>query len=287
MVELWVYLSLGATLGWGLGQVAAKRGVGALGPRKMAALVALGEAAVFLSVYVAFGAPSLGGSRGLLLGLGAGLTGMLGFVAYYETIARGSISRMGTIIAAYPAITVLLALAFLGETITLAQGLGIALLLGSAVLLGRTERETAGTGGRFLTILVLLSFLLWGIWGFLVKVAVTELGEGTTFFYFGLSDLVVGIPLLLLVRTRASGPLIGDRRLLVWPALTIVMGAGAVILLTLALVDGPASLVAALTGAYPVVTVLAATTLLRERFTRVDVLAVAAFVAGLLAVVLV
>ncbi len=286
MVELWVYLSLGAALGWGLGQVAAKRGVGALGPRKMAAMVALGEGAVFLSVYVAFGTPTLGGSRGLLLGLGAGLTGMLGFVAYYETIARGSISRMGTIIAGYPAITVFLALVFLGETMTLAQGLGIVLLLGSAVLLGRTERETAGAGGRLLTILVLLSFLLWGVWGFLVKVAVTELGEGTTFFYFGLSDLIVGIPLLLIVRARASGRILRERRLLAWPALTIAMGSGAVILLTLALVDGPVSLVAALTGAYPVITVLAATTLLRERLTRVDVLALAAFVVGLLAVAL-
>ena len=286
MVELWVFLSLGATLGWGLGQVAAKRGVSALGPRKMAAMVALGEAAVFLSIYVAFGAPSLGGGRGLLLGLGAGLTGMLGFVVYYETIARGSISRVGTIIAGYPAITVLLAVVFLGETISLPQGLGILLLLGSAVLLGRTERETAGTGGRLLTILVLLSFLLWGVWGFLVKVAVTELGEGTTFFYFGLSDLMVGIPLLLIIRARTSGRILRERRLLAWPGLTIAMGSGAVVLLTLALVDGPASLVTALTGAYPVITVLVATTLLRERFTRVDVLAVAAFVVGLLAVAL-
>ncbi|MCJ2531446.1 MAG: DMT family transporter [Candidatus Thermoplasmatota archaeon] len=286
MVEIWIYLALGATLGWGLGQVAAKRGVGALGPRKMVAMVALGEAGVFLAAYLALGAPSLGGSRGLLLGLGAGLTGMLGFVAYYETIARGTISRVGTIIAAYPAVTVILALAFLGETITLTQGLGIALLLGSAVLLGRGEGQTARTGGRLLTVLVLLSFLLWGVWGFLAKVVVTEVGEGPTFFYFGVSNLLVGVPLLLFVGARATGPFLAKRRLLAWPTLTIMMGSGGVILMTLALVGGPASLVAALTGAYPVVTVLAATTLLHERFTRIDVLAVVAFVVGLLAVVL-
>ncbi len=287
MVEVWIYLSLGATLGWGLGQVAAKRGVGVLGPRKMVAMVALGEAGVFLAAYLALGAPSLGGIRGLFLGLGAGLTGMLGFVAYYETIARGTISRVGTIVAAYPAVTVILALAFLGETLTLTQGLGIALLLGSAVLLGRGEGQAARTGGRLLTFLVLLSFLSWGVWGFLVKVAVAEVGEAPTFFYFGVVNLLVGVPLLLFVGARASGPFLAKRRLLAWPTLTIVGGSGAVILMTLALVDGPASLVAALTGAYPMVTVLAATTLLHERVTRIDVLAVVAFVVGLLAVVLV
>jgi drug/metabolite transporter (DMT)-like permease len=287
MVEIWLFLALGATLAWGLGQIAAKQGVGRLGPRKMAVVVALGEAGIFLAAYVAFGAPALGGSRGVLLGLGAGITGMLGFVAYYETIARGTISRVGTIIAAYPAITVLLALVFLGESITLTQALGVLLLLGSAVLLGRTEQQTTASGGRVLTLLILSSFLLWGIWGFLVKVAVTELGEGSTFFYFAVSNVLVATPLLLFVRARGSGPFLANRRHLTWPLLTIMMGSSGVILMTLAFVDGPATLVAALTGAYPVVTVLAAATLLHERFRRVDVLAVAAFVVGLLAVALV
>ncbi|MFQ6013225.1 MAG: EamA family transporter [Thermoplasmata archaeon] len=287
MVDVWLVLALGATLAWGVGQIAAKRGVGHLGPRKMAALVALGEAGVFLVASVVFGPPALGGTRGLLLGLAAGVTGMLGFVAYYETIARGTISRVGTIIAAYPAITVLLALFFLGESISLIQGLGVLLLMGSAVLLGRTERRTTRGGGRTLTLLVLLSFLLWGVWGFLVKVAVTELGEGSTFLYLAISNVLVGLPLLLFVRARASGPFLATRRSLAWPALTILMGSSGVILMTLALVEGPAALVAALTGAYPVVTVLAATTLLKERFRRVDVLAVGTFLAGLFAVALV
>ncbi|MFQ5985773.1 MAG: EamA family transporter [Thermoplasmata archaeon] len=134
---------------------------------------------------------------------------------------------------------------------------------------------------------MILSFLLWGVWGFLVKVAVTELGEGSTFFYFALSNVLVGVPLLLLTRARDEGPFLEGRRILVWPALTILMGGSGVILLTLAFIDGPATLVASITGAYPVVTVLAAATLLHERFRRVDVLAVVAFVVGLLAVALV
>lgn len=287
MVEIWLFFALGATLVWGLGQIAAKQGVGRLGPRKMAAVVALGEAGVFLAAYVASGTPALGGSRGILLGLAAGITGMLGFVAYYETIARGTISRVGTIIAAYPAITVILALIFLGESITPTQGLGVVLLLSSAVLLGRTEQQTSGAGGRALTLMVLVSFLLWGVWGFMVKVAVTELGEGSTFFYFAVSNVLVAFPLLLFVRVRGSRPFVADRRHLAWPLLTILMGSSGVILMTLAFVDGPATLVAALTGAYPVVTVLAAATLLHERFRTVDILAVAAFVVGLLAVALV
>lgn len=283
MSDAWLPLALGATLAWGLGQVVAKRGVGVLGPRPMVAVVALGEVGLFLGLGVALGARVPGRPVGALLGLGAGLAGMLGYVAYHEAIARGTISRIGTITAAYPAGTVLLALLFLGERLTGIQAGGILLLLAAAVLLGRAEGRQPGDRGVAVTPIILLAFLLWAAWGILVKLAVDAAGEGASLVYFGLANGAVGT--VLVARPSVRGPLSrAGIRALRWPLAAIGLGGTGVLLMTLAFARGPASLVAPVTGAYPVVTVLAAAALLRERVRWYDGLAFLAFAAGLFAV---
>lgn len=280
MVEAWLPISLGATMAWGVGQIAAKRGTTLLGPRRMVVVVSLGEAVVFLAFYVALGGGDLGGPRDALVALLAGFTGMLGYVMYYEAIARGTISRVGTIVAAYPALTAVLALLLLGESVLPLQAGGVLLLLASAVLLGRQERRTAPRASARGVLLVLLAFLLWGAWGVLVKLAVVRLGEGPPFAYFALTNAAVGLGLLLLlVRKRHEGQ--HAPRLWAWPGATMLFGSAGVLFLTLALAAGPALLVVPLTGAYPVVTVLLAGPLLRERLGWREGLAFALFVAGL------
>lgn len=281
MTDLWLPLALGATVTWGLGQIVAKRGVGALGPRRMVALVALGEAVVFAGVALALPTSFPGPLPQALFGLGAGLAGILGYVAYYEAIARGTVARIGTITAAYPAGTVLLALLLLQEVLTGPQFLGIGLLLGSAVLLGHAEHRKRESASPPVTLLVVLAFVLWAAWGFLVKVSVEVLGEGATLSYFAATN--AGTAVLLLARPRALPAPTGRRRWR-WPLGAIALGGGGVILMTLAFARGPAALVAPVTGAYPVVTVLAAIALLRERLRRAEALAFLAFAAGLFAV---
>ncbi len=284
MIEIWLPLALGATLAWGVGQIAAKKGSTVLGPRKMVAIVSLGEAAFFLAFYVGYGAEPLVDFHGALLGIAAGLTGMLGYVIYYEAIARGTISRVGTITAAYPAVTVVLALVILAEAFTPLQGMGVILLLGSAVLLGRAEKRKIGGNATPITLLIILAFLLWGVWGFLVKLAVSRLGEGPIFLYFALANGLIGF---ILYRRR---PRMAHRgrgmRAWAWPAMAMACGASGVILLTLALAVGPASLVTPVTGAYPVVTVLIAGPALLERLGKLEVLAFLTFVLGIFFVAL-
>ncbi len=273
-------LALGCTLVWGVGQVSAKKGVSVLGPRTMVIVVSLGEAGFFLAAYFTYGTASLRDITGAALAMAAGVTGMVGLVTYYHAIARGTISRVGTVVAAYPALTVILALVILGESVTTIQALGVIFLVGSAVLLGYAERGESGQASAYTTVLVVLAFLLWGTWGFLLKLAVARLGEGPTFFYFALSNVLVGSSLLYrgLPGRCQSGR---KQRDWVWPAATVVLGSAGVILLTLAFSAGPASLVTPVTGAYPVVTVLIASPVLRERVGSREVLAVLAFGLGL------
>lgn len=248
----------------------------------MVAVVAVAEAGFFLAVYGAYGFPPLSDAIGAAFGLAAGLVGMTGYVLYYEAISRGTISRIGTITAAYPAITVALAVTFLGETMSPLQVLGVGLLVSSSLLLGYRETEGGRDTARLVTVLVLLAFLLWGVWGFLVKVAVTTLGEGGAFPFFALSNGSIGFALLLHYRWR-KGSLRPLRTHWRWPALGTALGASGVILFTLALAEGPAALVTPLTGAYPVVTVLVAVALLQERVGLLETIGLATFLLGLFA----
>lgn len=283
MTTAWLPLALGATLAWGIGQIVAKKGVGALGPRGMVMLIALGEVGLFSLLGLALGAVLPASLEGSLLALAAGLAGMLGYLAYFEAIARGTISRIGTITAAYPAGTVVLALLFLREVLTGLQALGVVLLLGAAVLLGHAESHQHGRPGVSMTPLILASFLLWALWGILVKLAVEAMGEGASLVYFGLANGLVGLGLLARPSVRGAVVRAGARAL-GWPLAAVLLGGTGVVFMTLAFAQGPASLVTPVTGAYPVVTVLAAVGLLRERVRGLDVLAFVAFALGLFAV---
>lgn len=284
MVEFWLPLALGTTVAWGMGQIIAKRGASTLGPRRMVALVGLAEAGFFVVVYAAYGFPPLLDLYGAALGMAAGLTGMLGYVMYYEAIARGTISRIGTITAAYPALTVILAMLILLESMSGVHAIGVSLLLGSALLLGYAETGSGGRTKPLVIMLVILAFLLWGLWGFLVKAAVSRLGEGPLFAYYALSNLLVGSSLLLHHRLRHGRQRMG--RDWIWPASGTAFGAIGVVLFTLAMASGPAVLVTPLTGAYPVVTVTGATILLRERLGRTEIVGLIVFLLGLFAVAL-
>ncbi len=284
MVEFWLPLSLGTTLAWGMGQIIAKRGASTIGPRRMVAIVGLAEAGFFLVVYVAYGLPPFLDPYGAAMGMSAGLTGMLGYVLYYEAIARGTISRIGTITAAYPALTVILAVLILFESLSSLHAMGISLLLGSALLLGYAETASGKRAKPLVIMLVILAFVFWGLWGFLVKVAVSNLGEGPMFAYYALSNSLIGSSLLIYHRRRHGRQRLG--RDWIWPASGTALGAIGVVLFTLAMAGGPAVLVTPLTGAYPVVTVTGAALLLRERLGRMEVLGLIAFLLGLFAVAL-
>lgn len=284
MVEVWLPLALGTTVAWGLGQLIAKRGASAIGPRRMVATVGIAEAGFFALVYVAYGRPPLFESYSALLAMSAGLTGMLGYVMYYEAIARGTISRIGTVTAAYPALTVILALFILLEGMSGIQAIGVSFLVGSALILGYAETGRRGQTNALVVVLIILAFLLWGLWGFLVKVAVSDLGEGPLFAYYAISNSLIGASLLLYHRWRHGRERIG--RDWIWPISGMAFGSVGVVLFTLAMASGPALLVTPLTGAYPVVTVSGAAIILRERLGRIEVIGLMVFLLGLFAVAL-
>ncbi len=74
--------------------------------------------------------------RSILLGLAAGLTNGLGAWALYAALEKGAAASVAVPLTALnPLVTLILALLFLGERLTLLQTVGVVAALGAAVML--------------------------------------------------------------------------------------------------------------------------------------------------------
>lgn len=76
----------------------------------------------------------------------------LGWILYYKSIVHGPIAIVGTLSAAYPALTVLFAALFLGKVLTPWQYLGVALVLAACLGLAWSQRRRAALVGLYLTL---------------------------------------------------------------------------------------------------------------------------------------
>lgn len=94
------------------------------------------------ALVVLFGALLAGPARRSFAGAnwwalaGSGVSGALGIAAFYLALERGKASAVVPVVSVYPLITAALAVAFLGETLTALQMVGIGLALGGVVLVG-------------------------------------------------------------------------------------------------------------------------------------------------------
>jgi transporter family protein len=73
---------------------------------------------------------------GIWLSSVTGVIGVVGFIFYYLALEKGRASAVVPVIGIYPALTALLAVVFLSESLTALQALGVVLALGGAVLIG-------------------------------------------------------------------------------------------------------------------------------------------------------
>jgi len=281
--DAWLGLALATVVIWGLGTLISKPATMRLGTRRMLAFIAVFEGGAYLALFVVFGTSwPTSDLYGIVAGFLAALTGTLGYIFYYEGILVGSVGLMGTVTAAYPAPTILLSLWLLGESINAAQATGIVLVLVCVIVLSR-EPRSARPGKTSAAVFAFMAFVSWGLWGYFAKVAVDSIGEGNLFGFYALSNaLVIGVFILLTRNRPHDAPHAARGRALTFGLLDVACGAGGVIVLTFAYALGPASLVSAVTGSYPLVSTLAAHFLLKERFGWKEAIALGLFIPGIL-----
>jgi drug/metabolite transporter (DMT)-like permease len=262
---VWLTPTLGAMLTWGLAQGLVKKYIGEVPPARFCLFYAFANAAVSLAFWAAHDTPPVFApeNRGFAtFGLLAYVLDGLAWIFYYESIVYGPISIVGTLSAAYPALTVIFARAFLGEVLQPSQYVGVAAVITGCLALAYTpaEEQTRKTQRRWMAYAG-AAILIWGVAATLIRYAYRFPGahEANMALFLGMGGLAtLGVYGLLFGRRgarqewgRSFGPM-------------ATMAAGS-LLAAIAYKKGPASIVTPLSGAYPVVTLAFAWALLRER----------------------
>lgn len=73
--------------------------------------------------------------RGILLASLTGILGLLGALGYLVAVTRGPVSLVTAFVALAPALTILLAMVLLGETLAVRQWVGVGMALFAALLI--------------------------------------------------------------------------------------------------------------------------------------------------------
>ena len=284
MVPLWLLLASVDMMSWGVGQVLVKRATDRLGAVTMVLFVTLVDGALYLAVFLAAAQPLAATLDTYVYATLAATVGILGYILYFEALLRGNVSVVATITAGSPIITILGAIAFLHETPTLAEAMGMALLVAVILIL---SYEPVGSQWKVpvaVTLSVAILFL-WGVWGILTKVAVDAPGFGPwqILLFYSLSNLAAGTPYYLWRRKRFPPPDPSRRAYAVGAGGFLLMMTG-IVASTMALSLADASLVTAVGGCAPVVTSLVAFAVLKEKATPLRVLALLLFIPGIVLV---
>ncbi|MGQ9586876.1 MAG: EamA family transporter [Thermoplasmata archaeon] len=198
-------------------------------------------------------------------------------------LAPGAVTMVGSITAAYPAITVVLAVTLLGEELQLVNALGIPIIIASMIGLSLSHGQSAGASGfsRVSLFLSIAALLLWGVGGIFIKAVLSEL---PLVMYLGLYPLILPpIAFAYLRHKRATKDIFFPK----WSVAVI----GAVVVAelwqlgyfseTAAVSEGAASIVFPPISAYPVVTIAAARFFLKESLSRTDWLLLVAVIIGI------
>lgn len=231
---------------------------------------------------------------------------------FYKALESGKVSLVGSVTAGYPALTVILALMFLGEKLAWYQGVGVALVIGSGILvaMGPTEPGPDGPAGpaaapevaathtegtahvatsptkpdnRWL-VYSLLVFLGWGVFSAFIKAAFNAPGAETYNFFVwnAIGALIVLLPYGLYGVMKEGG--MGRPKDLVVALVPTILFALGDLALFRAYETGPATIVSPLSVVYPLITLLYAAPVLKERISLVQWVAVMLLLAGIVAV---
>jgi len=287
MADISVTLALASLLIYGVTQVIAKAVVKNLDATSMVALnflISLPIYVFLLGCAVIFWGEYVDHLEYVLYGLIGASTARGGYYIYLEALERGAVSMVGSITAAFPAITAILAVTLLGEVITILNAIGITIIIASMVALSFSHGRSEGGGGFSKTALLLsmATFLIWGFGGIFIKLALDGLPQ---IAYLGLYPLILPpIAFAYLRHKKATWAMVFPK----WSIPVI----GAIVVAELwqlayfaetgAVSQGSASIVFPLISAYPVVTIVGARFALKERLSGSDLLLLAAVIVGIM-----
>jgi drug/metabolite transporter (DMT)-like permease len=271
-VSFWLSAALFALAVWAVQRLLSKVALATLGIRKFYLLSAAVSLAVY-TPYLIWRPPAL---QELLPALGLACLMAVTFGITTEAIRRGPLGAVSPITALSPALTALLAIAFLRERLTPAAYVGLGLApVGIALLLTRRTGSDRATSAWLW--LAILSLILQGIGAFVAKVVVTPAGPSALLLMSAGVQVLVGLflaPPWRWQRGEVSGR----------PALFTLIAYGAAAVATigylLALASGPAAVIVPLVATSPALAGLLGVVVLKEEASRRQLLGIGVALAG-------
>lgn len=278
----WLAPTLGALLAWGVAQGLVKKYIGEVSAAHFCLYYALANAIVNAGFWLLSDAPppfAADGREFAFWGLLAYVLDGVAWIFYYQSITYGPISIVGTLSAAYPALTVIFARTFLGEDLTVLQGMGVgAVLLGCMALAYSPAHSGRGSDKRWM-FLAGAALLIWGASGTLIRYAYSfpNSHEGNLALFIAIGGLST-LGIYGVVKGAAHTSSRAELLRAFGPMATMAVGS---LLVAIAYKHGPASLVTPLAGAYPVVTLGFAWAVLKERPTPLQWAGIGAVLLGM------
>jgi len=299
----WLTPTIATLFLYGLAQGFARKYVEEVSPARFCLFFIVARTIVALSYFAMTEHPAPFAEEGrsfLLVALLVYLLDGTAWVLYYKSILRGPITIVGTLSAAYPAPTILLAAIFLGERLGALQYVGVALVLFGCLGMAYEPGEGKKTAHRGWVPLAVGALCLWAVAQTLLKYSYSlpQASESNAMLaMFGGGWLTLGVYGLLYGR-RSSGnePAQGSSDPAIPPTgsatrewlramFPMVLMAGGDAGLLIAVKYGPVSIVTPLTAAYPVVTIIFAALVLEERVSKLQYGAIAAVLAGMYCII--
>lgn len=280
---VWLTPALIALLLYGLGQGLVKKWIGEVSPARFCLYYVLATSIVNVGFFLTQAHPPFFAANGrsfLAFGVLAYVFDGVAWILYFQSIVLGPVAIVGTLSAAYPALTVVMARIFLREQLTAWQYVAVTLVITGCLGLSYTPSgPQAQVASRRWIPLSLLALVGWATSNTFIKYSYSLPGASEANLALCSSiggALTLGV--FGLLRDRH-----GIHSVRQWVHSFVPMGmmAGGSLGLIIAARHGPISIVTPLIGSYPVVTLIYAAVVLKERITPLQYGCIGAIIIGM------
>ena len=288
MIEIWLLFCIGTIICYGTAQQFSKKGVQLIGSYQTGIMYTIASVGIQTTYWVLLPDDKANDLNGILIAIFAGIMGAWGFVFYIFALKSGKVSLVSVITAGYPAVSVVLAIALIGDVITVQQTIGILLVVMAIIFISlptkadralSRKNENGQKKSRRWLMWAVLSLVFWGIWAIPSQVAMRQIGESDYIFIDGLTMVLTWVPLWLYFE---RGRMNRDVRKLSFSGTAGVLASIGTVSLFLAISNGQVAVVTPTTSIYPLFTVLLARFALREKLDLIQYGAIAAGVLGII-----
>lgn len=276
-----IIFALISFMGWGVGDIfgtIASRKIGGYSTTFWYLILQLplfGVFAFFFLDYLQYLTLSL-----LALNVFLGVIGTVGLIAFYEGVRLGNASLVGTIAAAFAAVTVILSIVFLGESITSDQAVAITIIFLGLILSSLNFKEIYSQSFKidWSILLAVVAMFCWGIYWTFIKIPINQIG----WFWPSMISLSSVILVFIFMKIRSIKLSRLNQRGVFLPLLfnAALLGIGA-LSFNFAIGQGLTAIVAPIAGSYPTLFVVLAFLIFKDPITRQQIAGIITTLVGI------